>query len=288
MNKIIVNFTPTGIIPRKSDTPYVPISVEEIVEDVRKAYAIGITMVHLHARDEEGSPSHKKEIYDKIIRGIRSFAPDLIICVSTSGRVFNVLETRSEVLALEGESKPDMASLTLSSLNFNHVASANTPDMIQGLAKKMLEKGIKPELEIFDLGMVNYMNYLIKKGMITSPYYANVILGNIACAQADLLQAGCLLQGIPSDSYISFGAVGREQLNMNSMAIAVGYGVRCGIEDNYWYDEARTMKARNEDILQRIKNIIVASEKEIMTPSELRKKLDLEPGYGRYGMAGLN
>ncbi len=286
MNKIIVNFTPTGIIPMKTDTPYIPVSVEEIVEDVRKAYEMGITMVHLHARDEDGKPSHKKEIYAAIISGIRRFAPDLIICVSTSGRIFNVVEARAEVLDLDGANKPDMASLTLSSLNFNQVASMNTPEMIQALAKRMQERGIKPELEIFDLGMVNYMKYLIKKGLIKEPYYANVILGNIACAQADLLQAGCVVQCIPDKTYISFGAVGGKQLDMNALAVAVGYGARCGLEDNYWYDEDRTVLATNQSILKRIRAIIDNNDKQVMTSSELRKKLNLKPGYGDYGIMG--
>lgn len=284
MEKIIVNFTPTGIIPRKEDTPYVPVTADEIIEDVRKACEVGITMVHLHARNEEGVPSHKKDIYASIIKGIREFAPDLIVCASTSGRVFNEFELRSEVLELEGDAKPDMGSLTLSSLNFNHMASINTPEMIQGLAQRMQEKGIKPELEIFDLGMVNYMNYLIKRGLIKGPHYANVILGNIACAQADLLEAGCMLQRIPGDTYIAFGAVGNKQVSMNSLAIAMGYGVRCGLEDNYWYDANRKKLATNLEILKRVKNIIDANEKSVMSSSELRKKLKLKPGFGEYGV----
>ncbi|MFZ9030516.1 MAG: 3-keto-5-aminohexanoate cleavage protein, partial [Robiginitalea sp.] len=90
---LIINFTPTGMIPTKSMTPYVPISVNEIVEDVRKACEIGITMVHLHARDAiSGEPTYEKEIYGEIIGGIRRFAPDLVICVSLSGRNYKELE----------------------------------------------------------------------------------------------------------------------------------------------------------------------------------------------------
>ena len=112
---VIINFTPTGMIPTKQMTPYVPLTVSEIIDDVREAVKIGITMVHLHARSERtGKPTYKAETYKKIIAGIRDFASDLVICVSTSGRTCNEIEKRTECLKLEGDFKPDMASLTLS------------------------------------------------------------------------------------------------------------------------------------------------------------------------------
>jgi len=284
MSKIIINFTPTGMIPMKSDTPHVPVSVNEIVEEVRKAVSLGITMVHLHARDEQGLPSSDKDIYKRIIEGIRSFAPEPIICVSTSGRIHNDLETRSEVLTLEGPYKPDMASLTLSSLNFNKTASISTPDTILGLASLMKEKGIKPELEVFDLGMANMIKYLIKKDLIFSPYYVNLILGNIATAQADLLPIGVLLNDLPEDAFVSLGAVGNDQLKANALAIATGLGVRVGLEDNYWYDRERTVLATNMSLLERIHTLITANQHELMSSKEMREKLGLLPGFGHYGI----
>ncbi len=286
MNPIIVNFTPTGMIPRLTDTPYVPITPEEIIRDVQEAWELGISMVHLHARDRvDQTPRHQKELYHEIIAGIRQFAPELIICVSTSGRSVNEWGARSDVLSLEGDVKPDMASLTLSSLNFNQSASINEPAMIQSLAKRMYEQGIQPELELFDLGMVNYCHYLIKKGYLSPPYYANIILGNVACAQADMLHIGCMINDLPEETLFALGAVGQAQLKINALAIAMGWGVRVGIEDNYWYDDARTQLAANITFLQRIHRIISANEHAVMTSQELRHKLNLAPGYGRYGTA---
>lgn len=130
-NKFVVNFTPTGMIPTKALTPFVPISVDDVVDDVLAAAKLGASMVHLHARDEiTGEPTYKKEIYGKIIKGIREKDNNLVIGVSTSGRKFNSFEKRSECLELEGDLKPDLASLTLSSVNFNSQASINSPDMI--------------------------------------------------------------------------------------------------------------------------------------------------------------
>ena len=181
---LIVNFTPTGMIPTKAMTPHVPISPAEIVEDVHRATEIGITMVHLHAHEPRtGEPTYKADVYGEIIAGIRAFAPDLVICVSLSGRSINEFEKRAEPLSLSGHLKPDMGSLTLSSLNFNHVASVNSPEMIRKLADEMRSRGILAELEAFDAGMINYARYLETKGVLTPPHYVNLLLGNIACCR---------------------------------------------------------------------------------------------------------
>lgn len=281
---LIINFSPTGMIPSKEMTPYVPVSVQEIIEDVHQAIEVGITMVHLHARDEQtGEPTYKAKIYEKIISEIRKFSKDLIIAVSLSGRNFREFEKRAEPLKLEGDVKPDMGSLTLSSVNFNKEASVNTPDMIQALVNEMLSRSIMPELEAFDAGMINYAKYLEKRGLLKPPHYFNLLLGNIACAQADLLHAGMMIRDLPPDSYWSLAGIGDFQLMMNSVAIAAGGGVRLGLEDNIWYDLARTRLARNVDLIRRIHRLAEDNERKIMAPKELRKLLRLEKGNGKYG-----
>ncbi|MFW6275063.1 MAG: 3-keto-5-aminohexanoate cleavage protein [bacterium] len=281
---LIINFTPTGMIPTKRMTPHVPISVNEIVEDVHQAVETGITMVHLHARDEEtGVPTYKAEVYGKIIEGIRKFSTDLIVCVSLSGRGIKEFAHRASPLQLEGNMKPDMGSLTLSSLNFNKTESMNSPEMIQKLAGEMKNKGIMAELEAFDAGMINYAKYLEKKGLLQPPHYFNLLLGNIACAQADLLHAGMMVRDLPPNSYWSFAGIGNAQLMMNSLAIASGGGVRVGLEDNVFFDQRRTRLAKNSELLQRIHTIASANERNVMKPKELRKLLNLNPGDGSYG-----
>ncbi|MEW2921052.1 3-keto-5-aminohexanoate cleavage protein [Muricauda sp. ANG21] len=284
MNKLIINFTPTGMIPTKEMTPFVPVTVNEIVEDVHRAYELGITMAHIHARDEQtGEPTYKKEIYAEIISGIRKYAPDLVICASLSGRNFNTLEKRADVLSLEGGVKPDMGSLTLSSLNFNKVASMNAPSMIEDLATTMMEKGIVPELEVFDVGMINFGKYLLKKKRIKSPLYFNLLFGNIACAQSNLLHTGVMLNDVPEDTLYSIAGIGNTQLMMNSLSIAIGGGVRVGLEDNIWFDANRTQLATNAQLIERIHVIAEANNREIMSPTEFRAKMGMEPGHGSYG-----
>ncbi len=281
---LIVNFTPTGMIPTKKITPHVPITVREIVEDVHEAVEIGITMVHIHARDEHtGEPTYKADVYEKIIAGIRKFSSDLVISVSLSGRNFKEFEQRAEPLKLGGDVKPDMGSLTLSSVNFNREASISSPEMIQALAREMKHRGVLPELEAFDSGMVNYAKYLERKGLLEPPHYFNLLLGNIACAQADLLHAGIMIRDIPPNSLWGLAGIGDAQLTMNSIAIAIGGGVRVGLEDNIWYDTGRKRLARNADLLRRVHKLAESNERKVMTPRELRKLLNLEDGNGRHG-----
>lgn len=276
MKKLIVNFAPTGMIPTKRMTPYVPLTPDEIIADVKKC-GRKISMVHLHARDKYGNPTYKKDVYAKTIAGIRAFDEQMIITVSTSGRTYQEFRQRADVLELKGDLKPDMASLTLSSINFNKMASINAPDMIIKLAEKMRDKGIKPELEVFDLGMVNYAHYLIKKDLIEPPYYFNIILGNIAAAQARLLHLALIVSELPDNAFWAVGGVGDRQGAMNAVGAVEANGVRTGLEDNIWYDEARKKLASNDALVNRVALLAKALGRKIARPSEVRDMLHMQP-----------
>ena len=282
---LIINFAPTGMIPTKEMTPHVPVEIQEIIEDIHEALEIGITMVHLHAREPKtGAPTCRADIYAKIIEGVRKISKELVICVSLSGRTIRELEQRAEPLNLTGSHKPDMGSLTLSSLNFNRQASINEPSTIMGLAAIMKEKGIVPELEAFDAGMINYARYLENKNLIFPPYYFNLLFGNIACAQPDLLHIGVLIRDLPPSSLYSIAGIGNCQLMMNSVSVAMGGGVRIGLEDNIWFDRNRTELARNADLLHRIHVIAESNNRALMRPGTLRRLLRMENGTDdRYG-----
>ncbi len=180
MQPLIINAALTGMVPQKSDSPYVPISPEEIVADARRCVAAGATILHLHAREQDGSPTYREEVYAEIFHGVRECCPGVLISGSCSGRIHGEFWQRSQVLNLQ----PDLASLTLGSLNFPKQASINTPDMVQRLALAMQERGIIPELEIFDLGMVDYAHYLIDERFIEPPFYANILLGSLGTLAA--------------------------------------------------------------------------------------------------------
>ena len=123
-----------------------------------------------------------------------------------------------------------------------------------------------------------------KKSLLTAPHYFNLILGNIACAQADILHAGVMIRDLPDNSFWSLGGIGRFQLSMNSVAISIGGGVRVGLEDNIWYDNQRTKLTKNIELLKRVHKIAEANERAIMSSVELRRRLNLQEGSGKYGM----
>ena len=218
----------------------------------------------------QASRRSRRKYYGEIIGGIRKFSPQLIICVSLSGRDFTEFEKRAEPLEIDGNLKPDMGSLTLSSVNFNKQASVNEPGMIQALALRMKERGISPELEAFDIGMINYARYLENKSLISPPYYFNLLLGNIACAQADLLHAGIMIRDLPERSLWSMAGIGDSQLPINSVAIAIGGGVRVGLEDNIYFDSRRSRLVRNGELLRRIHSIAREFERQIMTAGGIK------------------
>jgi 3-keto-5-aminohexanoate cleavage enzyme len=276
-SKVIINLAVTGMIPTKDMTPNVPMTPEEIAKDVLQCRQYGVAVVHLHARRDSGQPTWLKDTYADMISRIREHDKDLVLTVSTSGRNWTELEKRSQCLELKGDLKPDMASLTLSSLNFNKEASVNSPDTIKALATKMKENNIRPELEAFDIGMINYAKYLWRSGFIEPPFYMNLIMGNIACAQANVLNLGLMLNELRDlgDVYWSVGGVGDCQLRMNVEAMLNGGGVRVGLEDNIYYDKERMKLASNMELVKRIYDIANYLGCEIATPAEVRQMLGL-------------
>ncbi|MQT25432.1 3-keto-5-aminohexanoate cleavage protein [Pseudomonas helleri] len=286
MSSYILNFSPTGMVPTKQLNVYTPISVSEIIKDVLMAADMGASIAHLHARDAKtGEPTCDLTTFAAIIEGIRQHDRQLILCVSLSGRNIADPTLRALPLTLDGEAKPDMGSLTLSSMNFPAQPSINAPSTIQYLARQMALKGISPEVEIFDTGMSNYLQVLINKQLMPPTVYANILLGNIFGAQPSFAHIAALISALPKEVVSSFAGLGSYQLRSNTLALAAGHGIRIGLEDNIWLDGARTTLASNRSLLQRITAIASHLELTPATPEQVRKQLGLNPGNGRYGLA---
>ena len=276
--EMIVNFCPTGMIPTKRMTPHVPITPAEVIEDSCRALELGAAIVHLHARDRQGNPTYQGEIYEEMILGIRRHHPDAITCVSCSGRNFPEFEKRSEVLELTGRARPDLASLTLTSVDFPTGTSQNAPEMVVALAEKMVSRGIKPELECFDFGMINTANMLIAKGLAgPAPYYFNLLLGSRYSVPATARHLSNLVEDLPSHSVWSAAGIGLFQLPMNTLAIAMGGHARVGLEDNIYYDFGRKQLAANCDLLQRFAQLSETFGRPLATPVTARALLGLGP-----------
>jgi len=270
--KLIITLAPTGMIPTKDQTSFVPITPEEIVADTYEAYKLGVSVVHIHARDEQGEPTHEKAVFEKIFKEIRRKCPDIIICATTSGRVTPQVEHRAEVLDLQ----PEMASLTLGSLNFPRHPSVNSLETIQKLATVMREKKVLPELEIFELGFVNTAKYLVRKGYLKTPLHFCLLLGSLGSIPATINDLCYLVQSLPPGSNWSATGIGRFQTQINAGAILMGGHVRVGIEDSIYYNYPKEELATNAKLVARIVRIAEELHREIATPNEARKILGLE------------
>ena len=272
---LVINVCLTGMIPAKDMTKFVPVTPEEIIEDAVKVYDAGARIVHVHARDNEGKPTWKASVYEKILSGIRRERPELVCCVSTSGRNWPEFERRSEVLHITGSAKPDMASLTLGSLNFPTGASVNAPDMIRKLAETMKEKDIKPELEVFDMGMIGFAKYLERKGVLEGRTYFNLLLGSLGSVHATIGNLSTLVAALPGNSFWVAAGIGMFQLPMNVAAIVAGGGVRVGIEDSIHFDYTRKKLATNVDLVRRVARIAEEMQRSIARPDEVRDLIGL-------------
>ena len=277
MDKLIINVALTGMVPGKNDNPHVPITPDEIAGDCHRCYRAGASVFHLHARDENGEPTYGSELHREVITKVRSKCPDAVICVSTSGRVFKSFEQRSEVLNLDGNARPDMASLTLGSLNFPKQASVNEPEMIKALAEKMHAQGIVPELEVFDMGMLDYAKYLIGRKILHEPFYFNLLLGSLGTLAATPFHLSTLITSLPPNATWAGAGIGRFQFYINSMAITMGGHVRVGLEDNLFMDTKKQEPATNLKLVERLVRLARSAEREICTPIEAREIIGLPP-----------
>ncbi len=274
---IIINLAPTGMIPTRAMTPHVPLTVDEIVRDVCRCVELGANVVHLHARDDDGRPTWRKEVYGRLIGGIRERHPSVVIGVTLSGRDVQDVDLRADPLDLTDDLRPDLASLTLSSLNFGTGPSINAPETVVALANRMADRGIRPELEVFDLGMLSVVERLSARGILTPPYYVNLILGNVAGAQPTAAHVAALQWSMPAGSVWTAGGIGCAQNAAVTLGTLLGNGARIGIEDNVWADTARTRLATNAELVERVLGLAATLERPIATHEQTRAMLGLDP-----------
>ncbi len=270
--KLIIAVAPTGSVPRKKDTPYLPVTPDEIAETAYLCEQEGASIIHVHCRDENENPTSEfqkfKETVDKIRKKTR-----LIVMVSTSGVAGKSDEERAEPL----KTSPEMASLTTGTINFAGrnppIIYINHPETIEFLALKMKEHGIKPELEIFDLGFIQQGVKLVQRGLVQKPPHFQLVLGVDGGVPANAENLIHMKRQLPSESSFSVAAIGRAQLEATTLSILMGGHVRIGLEDNIYFRKGQL--APNEAFVIRIREIAQELKREIATPDEARAILSL-------------
>jgi uncharacterized protein (DUF849 family) len=272
---LIVNAALTGMVAQRERVPHVPLTAGEIADDAERCFDAGATIVHLHARDDRARPQWRREAYAELICDLRRRCPAIVVCVTTSGRNVAELDRRADVLLLEGDARPDMASLTLGSLNFHTGPSVNAIATIEGLAARMAERHVRPELEIFDLGMAHLAHRLIAHDLLVPPLYANLMLGFPNSAAADARSLVALIDALPTGTTWAAGGLGAFQAPANALAVAIGGHVRVGLEDNPWLDAAGSLPATNVQLVERAASMAEAVGRPLATPAQTRAILGL-------------
>lgn len=269
---VIITVAITGALPRKKDTPAVPVTPSEQIESTHEAFDAGASLVHIHVRAGDESPSSDPALFSKVQEGIRKHCPGMIIQFSTGGRGRDQSE-RASMLHL----RPDMASLATGSVNFPTNIYENPPDFVEGLARSMLEYDIKPEIEVFDLAMLYNAANLAKRGLIKGRLHVQFVLGIANALPArrsvfDFLRAE-LAAVSPDATWVAAGT-GRHQWEVNQWCLEAGGHCRTGLEDNIKFDQNR-LAASNAELVKKVADACERYGRTVATPEEARTLLGL-------------
>ena len=268
----IITVAITGSVPKKIDNPTIPITVSEQIESTRMCYDAGASLVHLHVRNEDESPSSDVNKFKELLAGIKESCPNMIIQFSTGGRGRSH-EERGAMLYL----KPDMASLATGSVNFPSSIYENPPSLINDLAHSMLNNSIKPEVEIFDLAMLYNAIEMVKDGLLIEPIHVQFVFGirNALPAKKQILefQINELKNFLPQSTWTAAG-LGKSQLIVNEWSLELGGHCRTGLEDNIKYDKTRLANG-NEELVERLALLSNKFNRPVATPLEARNIIGL-------------
>jgi 3-oxoadipate:acetyl-CoA acetyltransferase len=271
---VIITVAITGAVPRKKDSPAVPVTPAEQIESTQQAFEAGASLVHVHVRGPDESPSSDPELYGRVQEGVRKHCPGMIVQFSTGGRGREQSE-RGSMLSL----KPDMASLATGSVNFPNRVYENPPDFVEGLAKTMLDYDIKPEVEVFDLAMLYNAANLVKRGLIVDPPHVQFVLGvpNAMPARRsifDFLRSE-IADVLPRATWVAAG-IGRHQWEVNQWCLETGGHCRTGLEDNLRAAPDR-LAASNAELVKKIADDCARFDRRPATAAEARRILGLRP-----------
>ncbi len=273
MNPFVITAALVGAETTREQTPYLPISAEEIAEDAAKCREAGAAMVHIHVRTPDGKPSQDTELFRAAIREIRKRC-DVLVQVSTGGAVGMSVDERCGGLKLTGADRPDMATLSTGTVNFGPDVFWNPRPLVRDIATRIRELGLKPELECFDVGMIDEARALAKEGFITLPAHFDFVLGVGGALAADERALDFMRGYIPEGSTWTCAAVGRHQLPFVELSAVKGGNARVGLEDNIYLSKGVLAKGSFELVADAARRGRAAG-RELATPQQARELLRL-------------
>lgn len=271
-NKVMITVATTGAWPSKQDNPNIPLQPREIADEVYACWKAGAAIAHIHVRDDEGKASMSFEKFKETVEHIRATDCDIVLNLTTSGGLGLTDEIRMKPFM---ELKPEMASYDCGSMNWLHNSVfENHPRFLEKLGLTQQEHGVKPEIEVFDMGMIYNALYYLKKGFIKAPLHFQLVLGAAGGIAATVENLLVMLRAIPAGSTWQAFGIGKEHLPILFTTVALGGHVRVGMEDNIYYSKG-VLANSNVEFVERAKRIIAEMGKTNATPDEARMILGI-------------
>ena len=271
MEKLIITAAICGAEVTKEQNPAVPYTVEEIVREAKSAYEAGAAIVHLHVREDNGTPTQSRERFQLCMDAIRKEIPDVILIPSTGGAVGMSAEERLQPTELF----PEMATLDCGTCNFGDDIFDNSMPMMRAFGKRMLANHIKPEYECFEMGHLDTILSMVKKGEVPGhPMQFNFVLGVPGCTPATVGNLDWMVKQIPAGSTWTVTGIGRNAFSMAAAGIIMGGNVRVGFEDNLYLSRGVLAKS-NGELVAKVVRLAKELGREIASPAEARRILGL-------------
>jgi 3-keto-5-aminohexanoate cleavage enzyme len=266
---LIITAAVNGAETMREHNPNVPYTPAEIAQEAVRCHKAGASMVHVHGREDDGTPTQSREVFGKILDEIRERS-DILVQFSTGGAVWMSVEERIEALDL----KPDMATLTTGTVNFGEEVFMNSMPMIRQIAERLNEFDIRPEIEIFDTGMVDTALRLVKEDVLGDPLHFDFVLGVPGGMGGRAENLDFLVDMIPKASTWAVAGIGRHELPLAYKAVDMGGHVRVGLEDNIFVEKGVLAKGSFE-LVEKVVEYATDKGRDIATPDVARKTLKL-------------
>jgi 3-keto-5-aminohexanoate cleavage enzyme len=270
MEKLIITAAITGAEVTREQQPNLPITPEEIANEAYECFKAGASIVHVHARDEEGNQTQDFAVYKDIKERTESKC-NIIFQPSTGGAVWHSPEERLQPVDLS----PEMATLSCGTCNFGPDVFMNSEEYIEKFARKMAELGVKPEIEVFERGMIENAKALVKKGILEAPLHFDFVLGVPGASPGNPEDLLYMVNKIPEGSTWTVAGVGRYETPLAAMGILMGGHVRVGFEDNIYYSKG-VRATSNAQLVERVVRLANELGREVATPDEARAILGIK------------
>lgn len=268
MNPLIVTVAAVGAELMPSQTPHLPVTPEQLGATAARCREAGASIIHLHCRNDDGSNTSDPARFTQALAAIRA-AGDLIVQFTTGGAIGMSARERTAPLALG----PEMATLTCGTVNFGDEIFENGFPLMRDILKEMQRYGVRPELEIFDAGHISNAKRLAAEGLLAFPQHFDFVMGVPGGLDASVPHLVDLIRDLPPGCTWSVAGIGRDQLPLAAVAVAMGGHVRVGLEDNIYYTKGRL--ASNEELVARVARIAGELGRPVATPDEARALLGL-------------